>query len=65
MRRETLVPLSVLERATEDTELGGYNIPKVSHLINLAKNIRILRELINQESLDAEHSDDCEPVEVP
>jgi hypothetical protein len=31
MRKETLVPLSVAHRATEDTELGGYNIPKVSN----------------------------------
>jgi cytochrome P450 len=31
MRKETLVPLSVAHRAIEDTELGGYNIPKVSN----------------------------------
>ncbi|XP_069682422.1 probable cytochrome P450 304a1 [Periplaneta americana] len=28
MRKETLVPLSVVHRATESTELGGYTIPK-------------------------------------
>ncbi|XP_021941664.1 probable cytochrome P450 304a1 [Zootermopsis nevadensis] len=33
MRKETLVPLSLLHRATEDTELGGYNIPKDTIMI--------------------------------
>jgi len=37
MRKQTLVPLSVVHRATEDTELNGYSIPKVSSGINLSK----------------------------
>jgi hypothetical protein len=66
MRRETLLPLSILHRATEDTELSGYNIPKVSCLINLSEeHIKIVCELINQESFDAGHSDDRQPLELP
>jgi hypothetical protein len=39
MRKETLVPLSVAHRATEDTELGGYSIPKVSNCNNTFLNL--------------------------
>jgi hypothetical protein len=37
MRKETLVPLSVVHRCTEDTQLNGYFIPKVSSGTNLRK----------------------------
>ncbi|KAJ9577487.1 hypothetical protein L9F63_005988 [Diploptera punctata] len=33
MRKETLVPLSVVHRATEDTKLGDYDIPKDTAVI--------------------------------
>jgi cytochrome P450 len=37
MRKQTVVPMSVVHRATEDAELNGYFIPKVSSAINLSK----------------------------
>jgi hypothetical protein len=54
MRKETLVPLSVAHRATEDTELGGYSIPKVSNckgiFLNLSEAyIKLKGALINWE----------------
>jgi len=36
MRKQTLAPMSIVHRATEDTELNGYFIPKVSSGINLS-----------------------------
>jgi hypothetical protein len=35
MRRETLIPMAIAHRATEDTTLSGYNIPKVSTCVYL------------------------------
>ena len=46
MRKQTLVPMSVVHRATEDTELNGYSIPKVSSVINLSKVRIIIREAL-------------------
>ena len=46
MRKETLVPLSVVHRATEDTELHGYFIPKVSSGIKLSKAHIIIRDAL-------------------
>jgi len=46
MRKQTLVPLAVVHRATEDTELNGYFIPKVSSAINLSKS-----DIINRDAL--------------
>jgi cytochrome P450 len=39
LRKETLVPLSLVHRATEDTELGGYSIPKVSNCKSIFLNL--------------------------
>ena len=44
MRKQTLVPMSVVHRATEDTELTGYFIPKVSNGTNLSKAHIIIRD---------------------
>jgi hypothetical protein len=66
MRKEAVAPLAVLHRSTEDTELGGYNIPKVSSRINLSKaHIKIKDALFNNKYFGAGHSDDLEPVELP
>jgi cytochrome P450 len=46
MRKQTLVPLAVVHRATEDTELNGYFIPKVSSDINLCKAHTIIRDAL-------------------
>jgi cytochrome P450 len=49
MRKETLVPISIVHRATEDTELAGYSIPKVSYHMCLCKiHIKIVSALLNQ-----------------
>jgi hypothetical protein len=66
MRKEAVAPLGVLHRATEDTELGGYNIPKVSSGINLGKaHIKIKHALFSNEYFRAGHNHDLEPVELP
>jgi len=46
MRKQTVAPLSVIHRATEDTELNGYFIPKVSSAINLSKTHAIIRDAL-------------------
>ena len=46
MRKRTPVPLSIVHRATEDTELNGYFIPKVSSGINLSKAHIIIRDAL-------------------
>jgi len=46
MRKQTLAPLSVAHRATEDTEFNGYFIPKVSSAINLSKAHTIIRDAL-------------------
>jgi cytochrome P450 len=46
MRKQTLNPLGVAHRATEDTELNGYIIPKVSCAINLCKALTIIRDAL-------------------
>ena len=46
MRKQTLVPLAVVHRATEDTELNGYSIPKVSSGINLSKTHIIIMDAL-------------------
>jgi len=46
MRKQTLIPLSVVHRATEDTGLNGYFIPKVSSEINLCKTHTIIRDAL-------------------
>jgi len=43
MRKQTLVPLSIIHKATEDTELNGYFIPKVSSATNLSKALTIIK----------------------
>ena len=46
MRKQTLAPMSVVHRATEDAELNGYFIPKVSSVINLSKAQVIMRNAL-------------------
>ena len=46
MRKQTIAPMAVIHRATEDTELNGYCIPKVSGIINLSKAHIIIREAL-------------------
>ena len=46
MRKQTVAPLSVIHRATEDTELNGYFIPKVSSAINLSKTHKIIMDAL-------------------
>jgi len=46
MRKQTLLPMSVVHRATVDTELNGYFIPKVSSGINLSKASIIIRDAL-------------------
>lgn len=46
MRKQTLVPMSVLHRSTEDSELNGYFIPKVSGGVNLSKANIIIRDAL-------------------
>jgi hypothetical protein len=68
MRRETVIPMAVAHRATEDTELSGYNIPKVSSCVffNLGQaHMKIKGALVNRDYLDAGHCDAREPVELP
>jgi len=47
MRKQTLAPMSAVHRATEDTELNGYFIPKVSSGINLSKAHIIIRDALS------------------
>jgi len=46
MRKQTLAPMSIVHRATEDTVLNGYFIPKVSSGINLSKAHIIFRDAL-------------------
>jgi len=46
MRKQTIAPMAIIHRATEDTELNGYSIPKVSSVINLSKAHVIIREAL-------------------
>jgi len=46
MRKQTAAPLSIIHRATEDTELNGYFIPKVSSAINLSKTHAMIRDAL-------------------
>jgi cytochrome P450 len=47
MRTQTLLPMAVVHRATEDTELNGYFIPKVSSGTNLSKASNIIRNALS------------------
>jgi hypothetical protein len=61
--------MAVGHRATEDTQLSGYNIPKVSSCIFLnagPANIKIKKAaLFNREYLCAGHNSVRESVEFP
>ena len=46
MRKQTIVPLAIFHSATEDTELNGYFIPKVSSAINLSKTHTMIRDAL-------------------